>query len=189
MLVDVTPFQRANRHRRIRRAKGRRADIGNVDTERLGHQRQTDDITHLAAIGRHTERGVTLEVFDRDETLAMRQANIVGGDIVLRIDDGLGFAPVDTDFVNRLNRVSQPPAAGIALARAVPPSALTTLAPTDTPESKQASVFQIPAAEPATCIGSSLVGSDETGLLGIPDRLYAAVRHQVDDRRPATRHQ
>jgi hypothetical protein len=98
-------FQGADRNRRIGRPESGGADFGNLRANRLGHQRQADDIADLAAVGRHAERGVALQMLDRDKTLAMRQAHVVSSDIVLRVDDGFGFAPLDAYLVNRLDRV------------------------------------------------------------------------------------
>ena len=43
----------------------------------------------LALVGRHAERGVALEMLDRSKALALGERDIVDGDVVLEIDEGL----------------------------------------------------------------------------------------------------
>ena len=53
------------------------------------HHRQADDAADLALIGRHAERGVALEMLDRTESFLLGERDILDGDVVLEIDEGL----------------------------------------------------------------------------------------------------
>ena len=90
--------QRADRDRREGRAEARRADLGDRFAERFGHDGEARHVGGLALVGRHAERGVALQVLDRDETLAMRQTHVLGGHVVLKVDEGLALG---RDFENR----------------------------------------------------------------------------------------
>ena len=62
-----------------------------IDTPELfGHQRQADDVARLSLVRSHAERRVPLQVLDRLITLARRQGDVVGGDVVLQVDEALG---------------------------------------------------------------------------------------------------
>ena len=64
---------------------------GDLLAQRVGHQRDPDDIAHLPLIGRHAERCVSLEMLHRHKALVMGQSNIVCRDVVLRVYEGLEF--------------------------------------------------------------------------------------------------
>ena len=85
----------AQSHRRPRRAE--HGDAGFRD--RLAQQfRQNGEARHigqLALVGRHAERGVALEMFDRNETFLFRQRHVLGGDVVLEVDEGHAFGAFD----------------------------------------------------------------------------------------------
>ena len=84
--------ERAHRHGRVRRAE--RRDTGRRDRARrpLGHQRESGDVRGLALVGRHAERRVALQVLDGPEPFALGELDVVRGDVVLEIDEGLAAA-------------------------------------------------------------------------------------------------
>ena len=61
--------QRADRHRRERRAEARRADLGDLLAERVRHDGEAGHVRGLALVGRHAERRVALQMLDRDRSL------------------------------------------------------------------------------------------------------------------------
>ena len=58
--------------------------------ERLGGDGERVHVGGLALIGRHAGRGVALDVLDRAQALAHRELDVLGADVVLEIDEGLG---------------------------------------------------------------------------------------------------
>ena len=62
--------------------------------EGVGRDRQAVDVRRLALVGRHAVRGVALDVLDRAQALADREADVLGGDVVLEVDEGLGGGAV-----------------------------------------------------------------------------------------------
>src|ERR1700681_3393375 len=90
MRTGVLTRKNAERHRCVRRPKGRGADCRDRAIELLREEREADDIAALALIGAHPERGVALEMLDRLVTLAHRERDVAHGDIVLRVDEALG---------------------------------------------------------------------------------------------------
>ena len=60
----------------------------------LRGDRERVHVRRLALIGRHAGRRIALDMFDRAHALAGRQHHVAGGDVVLEIDEGLGFGGV-----------------------------------------------------------------------------------------------
>ena len=87
---------RAHRNRGIGGSECRGADGGDLGAQRLGQQRQTIDVRGLALIGRHTQRRVTLGVFDRFVPLACGQPDVCGGHIILEVDEVFGSVRILT---------------------------------------------------------------------------------------------
>ena len=106
--------ERADRHGRVGRAEGGRADRRDVLAEGLGHQGQADDIAVLALVGRHAERRVALQMLDRDIALAMRRGGHRRGDVVLRVDEALQFAARNADLVDGSERRARRRSSAIA---------------------------------------------------------------------------
>src|SRR5262245_25274537 len=50
-----------------------------------------DDVRGLALVRRHAERGVAFKMLDRAEALAMRQRDVLVGDVILKIDERLAL--------------------------------------------------------------------------------------------------
>ena len=90
--ADFAPRDRAQRHRRVRRPEGGRADAGDRPLESLGEERKPDDVGSLALVGAHAERRVALEMLDRLVALARRERDVGDGDVVLQVDEALGAA-------------------------------------------------------------------------------------------------
>jgi hypothetical protein len=63
----------AESHRRIGRAEGRQADLGDRLAERGGGDGERVHVRGLALVGRHAGRGVALDVLDRAHALAHRE--------------------------------------------------------------------------------------------------------------------
>ena len=83
--------ERAKRDRRKRRAETRRADIVDRRAHRIGHDGEAGHVGGLALVGCHAERGVALQVLDRDVAFAMRKADVVGRHVMLEVDEGLAL--------------------------------------------------------------------------------------------------
>ena len=79
----------AEGQRHIRRAEGGGADLGDGLGQALGDECQGVDVRGLALVGAHAGRGVALDVLDRAEAFAQRQAEILRRDVVLEVDEGL----------------------------------------------------------------------------------------------------
>ena len=88
--ADFVPGERAERHRRVRRAERRRADLRNRHAELGGQQREADDVAGLALVGAHAERRVALQMLDRAVAFARRERDVGDGHVVLQIDEALG---------------------------------------------------------------------------------------------------
>ena len=82
--------QRAEGDRRVGHAEGRRPHRLDRQAALVGHDRQSVDVAGLALVGPHAGRGVALDVLDRLEALADCETEILGGDVVLEIDERLG---------------------------------------------------------------------------------------------------
>ena len=79
----------AESHRRIGRAEGRQAHLGDRLRERSGGDGERIHVRKLALVGRHAGGGVALDVLDRAHALLDRQAHILGANVVLEIDERL----------------------------------------------------------------------------------------------------
>ena len=89
-IAQFQPGQGAESHRRVVGAKGRRADLPDGDPQCLRSDAHAVDVAGLALVGAETQRGVTLDVFDRLETLTHREQDVGGRHVVLQIDELLG---------------------------------------------------------------------------------------------------
>ena len=94
MPAPVIAGQRAEGRRRIGRAEGRQADLGLPLAERVGGDVEAVDVGHLALVGGHAVGGVALDVLDRAHALAHGEADVLGGDVVLVVDEGARAARV-----------------------------------------------------------------------------------------------
>ena len=74
---------------RIGQAEGGEADCGQRLVERRGGDAERVHVRGLALVGRHAGRGVALDVLDRAEAFAHGELDILRGDVVLEIDEGL----------------------------------------------------------------------------------------------------
>ena len=80
---------RAEGNRRIGRAERRQPDLGDRLAQRLGGNGQSMHVGRLALVGRHAVGGEALDVLDRAHALMHRLADVLGGHVVLEIDEGL----------------------------------------------------------------------------------------------------
>ena len=85
----VAPGDRAEGDRRIRRAKGGHADVGDRLTGDPRNDAQRIDVRRLALVRAHAGRGVALDMLDRAVAFAEREAEVAGGDVVLQVDEHL----------------------------------------------------------------------------------------------------
>ena len=74
---------------RVRHAKGGEPDLGNGLAEALGDNTQRVEIGRLALIGRHPDGGVALDVLDGAKAFTRGERQIIGGDVVLPVHEGL----------------------------------------------------------------------------------------------------
>ena len=65
--------------------------FGIVRPVSAGHHGVAVDVGGLALVGRHAERGVALEMLDRAEAFAVRERHVLGGDVVLQVDEGFAL--------------------------------------------------------------------------------------------------
>ena len=98
-----TTRQRANGHRRVRRAEDRCTHIGNTFACNLGHNRETAHVGCLALIRRHAQRRVALEVLNGFEPFLMRKLHVLDRHIVLLIQPR-AFAALDIPKSGLLGR-------------------------------------------------------------------------------------
>src|SRR6476659_7860284 len=109
----MRPRERAERDRRIGRAVGGRADLGDGNAKRVGGDGVAVDVRELALIRAEAERSVTLDVLDRAIVLAHGEMDVGSRDVILEIDEGLlavplGF-PSETRKMRREARVAGSP--------------------------------------------------------------------------------
>ncbi len=79
----------AERHRRIGRAERGEPDLRDRLAERIGGNGKAVHVGRLALVGRHAVGGVALDMLDGAHALAHGQADVLGGHIVLEVDEGL----------------------------------------------------------------------------------------------------
>ena len=84
------PARAPNGDGRVGHAEGGGADGRDRDAALAGHDRQRIDVAGLALVGAHAGGGVALDVLDRLEALAHGEAEVLGGDVVLEVDERLG---------------------------------------------------------------------------------------------------
>ena len=89
VMADAAPRKRTERHRCVGRPEGGCHAHACTLTAHPGHQADGVQVAGLALIGGHAERGVALQVLDRDKTLITRDLQIARGHIGLEIDEGL----------------------------------------------------------------------------------------------------
>jgi hypothetical protein len=79
--------QRAEGHRRVRHAERRRAHFGQRAAQRPCDDAERRHVGGLALVGRHAGRGIALDVLDRLEALAQRNADVLRRHVVLEIHE------------------------------------------------------------------------------------------------------
>ena len=77
-------------HRRVGHTEGGQANLRDRPVQGVRDHAQRIKVRGLALIGRHAGRGVALNMLDGLEALAHGQLQILGGDVVLPVDKGLG---------------------------------------------------------------------------------------------------
>ncbi len=79
----------ADRHRHEGKAGTDGAALRDAAAGKAGHDREAVDIGGLALVGCHAERGVALQMLDRDVILSRGERDVRGRNVVLEIDEGL----------------------------------------------------------------------------------------------------
>ena len=92
MLAAMVACESAEGGRRVGWAERGQPHLRLALAQRVGRDVQPVDVRHLALVGRHAVRGVTLDVLDRAHALAHGQAQVLGGYVVLVVDERLGAA-------------------------------------------------------------------------------------------------
>ena len=85
-VAQLMASHQAERDRCVVGSEGGGADLGDGAAQHLGRYAHAVDVAGLALVGAKTHGGVTLDMLDRFETLAHRQVDVAGADIVLEID-------------------------------------------------------------------------------------------------------
>ena len=177
--------------RRIGGPEGRQTDLRRFLAKRVGGDHQAVDVRHLALIGGHPVRRVTFDMLDRTHALAHGKPQILGGHVVLEIDEGLGLAgaTVGGQFL-----LAAAGAGAVALDleatfRDGEPHRLHRRHSGRIAVDKGGLVSPKPAARTGDLAGLGLVIGQEGLAVRIPGERPLGVREQVQGRRPAARHQ
>ncbi len=80
--------KRAPGHRRIGRTETGEPEVRNRARRKLRQNPKRHDIGGLALVRTHAERRVTLDVLARAEAFPLRKLDVLGGHVVLQIDEG-----------------------------------------------------------------------------------------------------
>ena len=164
---------------------------GIVDAAQLRHDRKRVDVGGLALVGAHAERGVALQMLDRLVAFLMRELHVLGGHVVLEIDEGLAAAP-RRQLPDRLDAHSadraRSPAAAVRSPACRGRHAAAARRPASKPPRTAATKPKLPMTAPAPkCAGREAAGHEGGDRLVVA-RLDAAVRGQMHGRRPAAGH-
>ena len=81
--AHVAPGQRPEGDRRVGRAEGGVASLGNVGAAEAGQDGEAGDVGGLALVGPHAKRRVAFQVLDRAIALARRQRDVGRRHVVL----------------------------------------------------------------------------------------------------------
>ena len=92
ILAAMMPGKRAPGDRRIGRAKARGAERWDRRAGQLRQHAERYDIGGLALVGAHAERGVALHVLGGAVAFQPGKLDVLGGDVVLQIDEGRTLA-------------------------------------------------------------------------------------------------
>ena len=93
-LTAAVADQRAEGDRRVGRAEGGGADLGNRPVQGIGDDGEGVHIAGFALIGAHAGCGVAFDMFDRAKAFAQGQFEVFAGHIILEIDEGTLARPV-----------------------------------------------------------------------------------------------
>ncbi len=177
-------------HGRVGLAERRQPDLGQRLAERARRDGERVHVRRLALVGRHAGRGVALDVLDRAETLAHRELDVLGGDVVLEVHESLD--------AGRVAAVRQGAQRAAALARVVArhrmaAGPLRGIAGSPRPRGRALVERRREPPGARTGAGRGLhlrgVARQVSLRLGIEAQLAAGLREQVDGRREAARHQ
>ncbi len=182
----------AERHRRVGRAEGREADLGDRLLLHGGGDGERVHVGELALIGGHAGRGVALDVLDAAHALLNRKLDVADRDIVLHIDEG--FQPPVAEHMQRCAEGSAPRGRCASdrvrvrrrrlepgRSRCGPPGRVALREPLGEPEGAVASAGRAQAR--------SRLARTEGLERRVEDEPPARLREEVHGRRPAARHE
>ena len=102
MAAAIGPGQRAERHRRERRAEGGEPSLRDGHPGDARQPCERGHIARLALVGRHAERGVAFEMLDRAIAFSPGEIYVGGGHVILEIDEaGFGVGQVGNSRADR----------------------------------------------------------------------------------------
>ena len=85
VLAPGPPGEGGDRHRRVGGPERGCAGLLDGAAGQSGHDGERQDVRRPALVGRHAERGVALQQFNRPEALTVRQLHVFHGHVVLQI--------------------------------------------------------------------------------------------------------
>src|SRR5262245_33778951 len=89
--VAMVAGQSPDRHRSVGWPIDRRTRLSDAAAGRVRQYCKASDVGKLALIGRHAERGVSLQMLDGLKALALGELHIRGRDIMLEVDKRFAF--------------------------------------------------------------------------------------------------
>ena len=168
---------------------------GNRHAERLGQQREPDDVAGLALVGAHAERRVALQVLDRAVALARGERDVADGDVVLQVDEALvavvaapgrptAAAAAPAGRRRGVAGATAQPSAGAAEPRRAAAASAGAWPSASAAASAEAAV----ARRPAATIGSGDASGTKVAQRVVVAQRAARLREEVHGRIPAARH-
>ena len=152
----------------------------------------------LALVRRHAGGGVALDVLDRAEALAHGEANVLGGHVVLEVDEGSAVPCHRRGHGRRCadaaagegagNRSARPSCGGSARNRGSPRRPCAA-APAATPSASAAARPKVPRQAPAERSRCGRRRRARRPARASSSELAARLREEVHPRRPAAGHQ
>ena len=189
--VAAVADDRAECHRRVGQTEGRQPDLRDRLVQHLGGNRQTVDVRGLALVGCHAVGGEALHVLDRVHAFAHRKADILGGHVVLEIDERLDSG-IRTRARSRAHQRAASARQALGMRRTIARSLVYTGQPCCF-RSGLCGFFQKIIELVRAVAGADRhhvlhrLAGHETTVLVVPDDLGARLGIQMQRRRPAGR--
>ena len=167
--------ERAEGNRRVVGPEGGGADLVHAAARGFGQDGDGIDVAELALVGRHAGGGVALGQLDVAIALARGQRQILGGDIVLVVDEGLALS---TPSPTTAGVDGDRPRPGISERPAPCPSAFRPAH--HRPGIRRAACC--PRPNPRRRKPGPTSGGTKPAMRLIPPRLCTAMAGEIDDR-------